>query len=419
MPEQASVINKLKNRYLVLGLCVFALVYIAIASAWRKDMHIFLLASKALFDGKDIYTITYVDGYHFFYSVLFGCVLYPLTFLPEYAANFIWLALNVFLLTRLVKIVASYFKISDLPEKQQWVFLVLCIVTCAKFVLQNIDCHQATILILYLALQGLELIWKGNKIVGALLIALAINFKLLPILLIPYLIYRREFLATAFIFVFYAVFLYLPILFIGTAQNHFLLNSWWSIINPTNQRHVLDTEEGGFSSLTTWLATLLVYQPPQHNEPNLARNIANLTVDQLGYIINIVRLVFLAFTLYFLRSKPFVKEVTRTHKFWELSYILFITPLLFPHQQYYSFLFATPAICWIYYYFITHYQSYSKPKYTITIIALVLSFILCNLTFIVGGYVMYFLYYKTLTYGILLLLPLLVMSVPDKKELKA
>lgn len=418
MLEQKSVIDKLNNRYTIVRVVLVSLGYIAFAATKHKDFHIFMLAAKALFNGKDLYTITYVDGYHFFYSVLFACVVYPFTLLPEYLANFLWLSFNLFLLIRLIKIVAGYFNIKEFTIKQQWVFLSLCTLTCFKFALENIDCHQATILILYLSLQGLESIWKGNKIVGALLIALAINFKVLPILLIPYLLYRREFIATLFIFIFYAVLLYVPIIFIGIAQNNFLLSTYWSIINPANQRHVLDTEEGGFSSLTTWLATLLVYQPPRYNELTLARNIANLTVTQLGYIINIVRLIFLTFTLYFLRTKPFVKKVSKTHRFWELSYILFITPLLFPHQQLYSFLFATPAICWILYHFIKYYDSLSKPKRNTITVALTLSFILCNLSFLLGEYDLYYGYYKTLTYGILILVPLLIISVPDKEEMQ-
>ena len=419
MIENATVIDKLKNKYVLIVVGLATLIYLLTVANRREDFHIYMLAAQDLFAGKDIYTLKYVDGYHYYYSVLFACLIYPLSFLPTYCAQLIWILINFASLIGVIKIVSGYFTIKQLPIKQQWLFIGLCVIGCIKLVIQNFECQQITILILYLVLQGLEGIWKGKSIQGALLIALAINFKLLPLLLIPYLIYRREFKATFFIFIFYVLLLELPMILIGTAQNNFLLASWWNIINPANQQHILDTDEGGFNSITTWLATLLVYQQPQPGEPHMARNIIDISVTQLGYVINGVRLLFLTFSLYFLRTKPFVKEVSRQHRFWEVSYFLLITPLLFPHQQFYSFLFVAPALCYIYYHFMSHYKNMNKLRYNITIAALVVSYLLCNLSFLLGEYNIYYAYFKTLTYGILLIVPLLAVSVPDKETVQA
>ncbi len=416
MIENASVTDKLKNKYILLASGLVALVYIALAAKRHEDFYIYLLAAKDLFAWKDIYTLKYVDGYHYYYSVLFACLIYPLSYLPVYLANFIWLSLNFFFFTRIIKIIGSYFNLRALPAKQQWIFLGLCTVSCLKLVTENLDCQQITICILYLTLEGLERIWKGNKLTGALLIALAINFKLLPILLIPYLIYRREFLASFLIFLFYSILLEIPVVIIGAAQNNFLLSSWWNLVNPTNQKHILDTEEGGFNSITTWLATLLVYQEPASNEPHLRRNIANITFTQLEYAINITRLAFFTFSLYFLRTWPFVKKVGKMHRYWEVSYFLLITPLLFPHQQFYSFLLVAPALCYIYYHFLRNYASMSKLKYRLVISVMILSFLLCNSSFILGEFNAYYSYFKTLIYGILLIVPLLAISVPHYEK---
>jgi hypothetical protein len=417
MIENANVIDKLKNKYLILAIGLLVSAYLVFAAIPKHDFYIYLLAAQDMFAGKNMYEATYVDGYHYFYSALFTCFIYLFTFLPVYAATLIWLLLNALCLIRAIKIVSGYFNIRALPVKQQWIFLTLCTLACVKFALANIEAQQITIIIFWMVLEGLEKIWKGKIVLGALLIALAINFKLLPILLLPYLIYRREFIATFLIVVFYGISLELPVLIIGTARNKFLLLEWWKLINPTNQRHVLDTDEGGFASVTTWLSTLLVYQEPKWNELKVNRNIANLSITQLGYIINIVRLLFLAFSLYFFRTWPFVKKVGKTHRFWELSYFLIIIPLLFPHQQYYSFLFVAPALCYIYYQFMMHYTTMSRLKYRLTIAAMTLSFLLCNLGFIIGALDGYFRHFKILTYGILLIVLLLAVSKPEA-ELK-
>jgi hypothetical protein len=419
MIENASVIDKLKNKYVILVAVLVVLAYLVYAAIPKHDFYIYLLAAQDMFAGKNMYQATYVDGYHYFYSTLFTCIIYPFSFLPFFAAALIWLLLNIVCLIRIIKIASNYFNIRVLPAKQQWIFLAMCTLACIKFVMSNIEAQQITIIILWMVLEGLEKIWKGKIVLGALLIALAINFKLLPILLLPYLIYRREFLATLLIVLFYGISLELPVLIIGTERNKFLLSEWWNLINPTNQRHVVDTDEGGFASITTWLSTLLVYQAPKANELQMKRNIADISITQLGYVINITRLLFLAFSLYFLRTMPFVKKAGKTHRFWELSYFLLITPLLFPHQQYYSFLFAAPALCYIYYRFMTHYTTMSKLRYRLMIIFMTLSFIVCNLSFLLGEFNAYYGYFKTLTYGVLMIVPLLAVSIPEEVKSEA
>jgi hypothetical protein len=414
--ENPSVIDKLKNKYIVFAIGLTVLAYLLYIATYRRDFYIYILASKDLFANKDIYALTYIDGYHYYYSILFACLIYPLSKLPIYIATVIWLMMNFFFLVRLIKIIGSYFKLTVLTIKQQWIFLAMCTAGCLKFAISNIEAQQITICILYLTLQGLELIWKDKKVLGALLIALAINFKILPIFLIPYLIFRKEFVAYFFIFVFYGLMFVIPALFIGKNHNIDLLYSWWGLINPTNAKHIVDTEEGGFNSLTTWLATLLVYEPPRPHDPHLYRNIASISVEKLELIINITRLLFLGFAAYFVRIWPFNKIEGKMQRYWEISYFLLITPLLFPHQQYYSFLLVTPALCFIYYHFITHYQSMSKRKYRLMITAFIASFILCNLPFLAGQFNSYWSYFKTLTYGVLIIVPLLAVSVPENES---
>jgi hypothetical protein len=59
----------------------------------------------------------------------------------------------------------------------------------------------------------------------------------------------------------------------------------------------------------------------------------------------------------------------------------------------------------------------SKLKYTLSITAFVISFLLCNLSFLLGEYNIYYAYFKTLTYGMLMIVPMLAISVPEP-ELK-
>jgi len=413
MEQAIDISGKLKSKYAIAIYCLFAIIYIAIVGQRQGDFFIYLSASKDLFQGKDIFSLTYIDGYHYYYSLLFAILIYPFNYLPLLASQYLWMLLNAFLMWRIVKILGSYFKLAQLPVKQQWIFFALCCIFSAKFTLANIYCQQITICILYLTLQGLEYIFSDKKIWGAVLIAFAINIKLLPIVILPYLLYRREFIASVAILFAYATMLFLPVFIIGMSQNSFLLANWWRLINPANDEHVMDVSQRGFHSLTSFLSVLLVDKPPDKYELHLKRNIANLSLSQLSYVINIVRLGFVLFSFYFLRTRPFFNKVSKAHRYWEISYIFLITPLIFPHQQHYSFILAVPAMLHIFYYFLKNYKNMSKLKLRLIISALTISFFTVNATFLLGEFNAYYEHFKILTYGVLLLVPLLATFIPE------
>lgn len=129
-----------------------------------------------------------------------------------------------------------------------------------------------------------------------------------------------------------------------------------------------------------------------------------------------MRLAFVALSLYFLRTMPFKEKVGKQHRYWEMAYLFLITPLIFPHQQYYSYLLAAPALCYIYYHFLTHYSTASKMRNNVLIALFVLSFLLCNGGYIIGAYNWAFRFFKITVYGLLLIVPLLAVSVPEKEE---
>jgi hypothetical protein len=415
MEKAGDISSKLKSKYAIAIYCLFTIIYIAKVSPGPCDFYIYLSASKDLFQGKDIFAVNYMGCFHYYYSVLFAILIYPFNYLPLLLAQYIWLYFNAFLMWQIIKILGGYFKLSLLPVKEQWVFFILCCAFSAKFVLANLYVHQITILILYLIVQGLEYIFSGKEILGAILIAIGINIKILPILLLPYLIYRRKFIASGLIVIIYALMLLLPAMVIGFHQNNILLSSWWQLVNPMNKEHLMDIDQKGFHSLTSFLANLLTYTPPDKQGLQMRHNIANLSLTQLTYVINAVRLVLVAFSLYFLRTRPFYTVITKSHRYWEISYILLITPLIFPHQQHYSFILAVPCMWHILYYVLKDHKNMSKFRFGLISTALTISFLTINATFLLGEFNPFYESFKILTYGVLLLVPLLAVTVPDTR----
>lgn len=403
----------MKKKILTAGILLLSVIYLVItANSGRNDFDIYTQASLALFNGKDIYAVSYIDGYHYYYSLLFALFIYPLSYLPITVAKFIWLGLNAFFLYRIIKIIASYFDVSMFSLKKKWWFFIMCFTFGLEFILLNFRYGQATTFILYLSLEGLHLIFSDKKIAGAALIALGVNVKILPVVLLPYLLYRKQFKASAYVVIMYFIFMIMPGLVIGLHHNNELLASWWHSINPMNKDHILDVEERSFHSLSTLLATLLVANVPDPKALPIRRNIANITPQQLTYVVNVVRLILVSFSVYFFRTRPFSTAKSAMHRFWEISYLLLLIPLIFPHQQEYSFLFVTPAACFIIYYLLTERNNISSIKYILLVMGSILSYFACNCSFLLGQYNKYYEHFKVLTYGATLMIPILATCVP-------
>ena len=173
--------------------CLALIIYLFFESSNRGDFYIFLEASKSLLNGENIFQKTYFDGYHYFYSVLFALLIYPLTFIPVHVTVFLWLGFNVWLLYRLYSIVSSLLPLQTLSQKQKNIFWILTFVFSSRLIFENLHVAQMTILLLYLCLEGIHSIQHKKIIQGAFLIALGINIKLIPIVLLPYLVYRKQF----------------------------------------------------------------------------------------------------------------------------------------------------------------------------------------------------------------------------------
>ncbi|MCE3258698.1 MAG: hypothetical protein K0S12_339, partial [Bacteroidetes bacterium] len=236
-------------------LAIIAIVWCYIEAADKGDFYIFLSAADDLGDKANIFEKKYVDGYHFYYSVFFALILKPFVGLPYLWVKFTWLLLNLFLFLHLFLLLSRSVFLSKVPGTQRWWFLMIVFIFSLRFLRDNIHASQITILILWCCIYGLYKIVNERPLTGALILALGINIKLLPVVFIPYLFYRGYFKALAYVLLFYFIFLFAPSLFIGHDYNMQLLSTWLHLINPANQNHVLDVDERSFHGLSTLLSS--------------------------------------------------------------------------------------------------------------------------------------------------------------------
>jgi hypothetical protein len=275
---------------------------------------------------------------------------------------------------------------------------------------------QLSIFLLFCCLEAVHQAQKGKTWLSALLLALGIVIKLLPLVVLPYLLYRKLWKPLPMMLLFIGLFLLFPAFLFGWEMNLDLLRDWWSIINPGNAEFVAEQNKfgEGVHSLSALLAAYFS-DTPSFMGIDSPRVITVLSHEALSSLLSALRFFFIACALYFLRTRPFKPAISKVHQLWELSYILAVVPLIFPHQQKYAFFFLVPAIIYVVYHFLLS----TRTKLTAGL--LILFFVLSVLT--TDGLIGKQLndlseHYKTITFGAFELLLALARTDPSKLKVE-
>jgi len=414
----------LKNNNFKLVLLVLSILYVllCIDSALRGgDFDVYLDAAIKLNDGQNIYLPTFYKNLltddiplQYFYSPLFALILIPFT-ANFFVTELVWLLLTGFLLYRTWILIIRYFDISVFGSKDFYIWAGITFFFIFRFILYNVAMVQVTIFLLWAFFESINLIKKDKPILGALLLAFSINIKLMPLVALPYLIYRGYYKGFIYVIIFILIFLFLPSIFIGHDFNVFLLKEWWVVINPANVEHMMEPEINSQSLV----GVIPVFITESVGELEFKRNILNLSVETAELITNIVRLLLILLTVYFLKS-PFKKYISRLTEIRALSYIALIVPLIFPHQQKYAFIFILPMIIYLSYYCIVMWKYNRNKNFLIYFSFLLLISIIYSPiigTDIIGRNLYYFLHhFRILGIGTLLLILFAILANPATIE---
>ncbi|HYG51052.1 MAG TPA: glycosyltransferase family 87 protein [Flavobacteriales bacterium] len=233
---------------------VFGSITLAVEPFRFGDFEVFMEAGKNLAAGKNIY-LSNANGFKYFYSPLFATLLSFLNAFPDIVAVSIWKLFNlVFLLRFWVLLEKMYIDYTGFSQRQQYIYQFTVFAVSFFLLFSCFHLVQMSVFLLWAVFECLyQLQVKKRPIPGAAVLAFAINVKIMPVVILPYLLYRKQYMATLYVLVWTVIFLYLPILFIGFHYNVFLHEEWFKSINPTNAIHVLDLDETGFHSLTSFL----------------------------------------------------------------------------------------------------------------------------------------------------------------------
>ena len=280
-------------------------------------------------------------------------------------------------------------------------------------IIPNFQAIQITIFILWSVFESLNLFERKRFILGSSIIALAINIKLLPLLLLPYLLYQKKYQAVLCIVAFLCLYLFLPYIILDFEYSNLLHSSWWNIINPLNKEHVIEYQQG-FYSISAIIPAYFA-DIPTDGAITTPRNIMSLSDDQINLVVNAIRVLLMLSVLIPIKSK-----VDRDFKgFVSLSYLCFLIPLIFPHQRYYSFFFMAPIIIFLTYYFLKDSERITKNLFAFILFVISMFFISPIWgRDIIGDYLDVYRHYKVIPIAALLIIPAIFAVVLKNQRTK-
>ncbi|MBD0257534.1 MAG: DUF2029 domain-containing protein [Cytophagales bacterium] len=392
------------------------LVFLGIKAFHGGDFDVYLHAAGKLARGENIYQPPFLKGLPYIYSTFFALLLVPFSYLPRGVPNYAWLLANLFFLYRIWRVVTYYLGAQGLTPRHYRVLGIASFALTFRFLLYNFNMVQLTIFLLYASLEAVYLIDRNRKVAGALLLGVAMNIKILPLVMLPYLVYRRHFGPALLSLAVFALLLGVPALFIGVDFNAVLLRDWWAAINPASAARTAGEVENGPHGLPALIPTLFMRTTgnlPYH------RHLLDLPYEQVFLILNAVRLLLISLTLYFLRTWPFRPSPSRPHTLYEVSYLLLVTPLLAPQQQKYAFFYLFPAVAYLVYFLLAYREGrttgFGASRYKGVLVLLAGYFLLTTGTsdmFIGRPWNEVTQYYRLITYGTLLLIVPLALCRP-------
>ena len=391
---------------------IFAIIYAYASCATGNDFEVYLEAAKQLKNHNNIYAPPFIRGLQYFYSVFFALLLLPVSNYV-FITQFLWILVTYVFLFRIGVLISSYFDLSILTQTQKNILLFFAFFLSIQFILYEVDLIQITSFLLWSMLESIGLLRKKKYIAAGVILAVAINIKIMPLLLFPYLFYRGYFKTIFVCFGCFVILLFLPSIFIGTSYNHFLLAEWWRVINPTNKEHLFETEIGPHS-LTAWLPVLLMDSVGEFPEK---RNFLNLMPSTVEIILNVTRFLLLSLSLFYLRTLPFKKENNDVKFFWELAYFIMLIPLIMPHQQKYNFLLVTPMLTYLLYFFISTIKFKKTFFYKIVFVLFILNMLVFSPIYgsdIIGKWYRYTQHFRVLTICTLLVIPISIYCNPAR-----
>lgn len=324
------------------ALGIIALFFIIRSYSRGNDINVYLYASKQFFTGEDIYSNNPFNFY--LYSPFFAMVMGVFSWAPLAVGRMLWTGLNLFLLYRSGVILYQWLKPHfNLKTPFKIAFFLIVFLLLVKGVNHNLKLGQITIMLLWLMVEGVDLVlYRDKKYWGVALIALGVMIKVIPGIALFFLLIKKEFKAVAVGGVMIISSLIIPAVIVGWEANVELTRHWFETINPKRGKYVLE-DNSGCQSLNALLPAYLYDFPNGEKIEGQDRTILSLPYKTVVNILQFSRVLlliaFIGVCLVGLQKHRLAPLLV----YWQMSFMLLMVIAFFPHQMKYALILAVPA----------------------------------------------------------------------------
>ena len=340
-------ISKTQWLFLLLSIAILTtgLLGCIAASNPAGDWMMYIRASRLYHDEMPIYNVLIRQLKHFqyfLYSPTFLFLLVPISFLPIFLSLALWYLLKLVLLFRVFKIASHYLDSQSLSENKRALIVFGTVLFSVRFLLYDFELGQLTLFLLWTMVEAWHQLNKQRLLLPTLLLAFGVFAKMLSVIFIPYLIYKRKFKVLIYMLLAIVFLAFLPFLFGGWEYQMVLLKQWLGIILP------FASANGSYNATPHGLHDVFNAVPAWYVWLQSNLSLPPLDAGQLKTIAYLIVLTFGAGFIYISSIKP-IKDNSRKNTFREIAYLLGCIPIIFPYQHKYSYVLMLPAMFYLMY----------------------------------------------------------------------
>ena len=315
----------------------------------HRDVEIFFFAAQQLVAGGEIYSVEAPTGGFYIYLPLFAFLLIPFTFLPTWAATFLWTGLNVF---GVWAIIASLFRtivgraIADIEFKERLVITALALLPCADFLISNMRNGQSNVFVLALTVAALDLYRRESEFLSGMTIGVAGVIKIFSLPLAVWMFLQRRLSVMAGVVLGITIGLLLPAVILGWSKNLSLVSHWVTQIlaNRDIVQHYVPFE---FNTSYEAILLKLFTDVPAFTYDNTQYSVTIATVDARIVSSAGVLLSVLTLTLLIIYWRRFQSGHRIAREVGGPILAMLIAPMLTPITEKYHLVFVLPAYIYI------------------------------------------------------------------------
>ena len=198
----------------VMFACFLYMLFGFASRAHGNDFTSYMLSTRAMLENENPYQTS--SRFTYMYPLFFLILMIPFELMPYWIAQYSWFLLNTLFLGLIIYF-SSHFASDYIGKKSDGLIfssILACLIIYPLFQ-NNLLNGQVNLLVLLCCLLFYKYLREGKDIRSSLFLSIAISIKLVPVILLLYLLLRKKFKIISFSALFTLLFCMLPVLFVG------------------------------------------------------------------------------------------------------------------------------------------------------------------------------------------------------------